>query len=165
MEKRKMTVFVLGFYLFLLVWLVLFKLTTDFNMLPHYQSINLIPFAQSVIVNGKIYIKEIIYNALAFVPLGVYIQYWNPAKAIWKKAGIGFLVSLSLETIQFIFKIGSSDITDIISNTFGVILGLGLYKLLEKIFKKDSIKVVNILGLAIESSAVFLILFLSYVNK
>ncbi len=165
MNKKKMTAFVACTYLILLVWLVLFKLATDASLIPHYRGINWIPFAQSVIVNGEIYIKEIIYNMLVFIPCGVYLQYLFPEKPGWKKIGSGFLLSLSLETAQLVFALGASDITDLLSNTMGVILGLGLFQLIEKKFKERSIQIVNTIGLSIEFCAIALALLLSLANR
>lgn len=164
MEKRKFSILVFSVYLFLLIWLVLFKLAMDLSMIPHFRSLNWIPFAQSVILNGKIYLKEIFLNVLIFVPFGVYVQYFKSHESILKRIGYGFLLSLSLEACQFIFSIGASDITDLLSNTTGVILGVDLLSLVERLFKNKTIKIVNGIGLIIESCALFLILFLNYVN-
>lgn len=47
-------------YAFLLVWLILFKFQTNISDLSHIRNINLIPFAASMVVNGKIELREII---------------------------------------------------------------------------------------------------------
>lgn len=38
------------------------------------RNINLIPFKEAMILNGKLELSEIIYNILVIVPLGVYVQ-------------------------------------------------------------------------------------------
>ena len=64
--------------------------------------------------------------------------------------------------MQFIFSIGASDITDIITNTIGTIVGLFLYLILEKCLK-DKTKtnqILNILGMIGSVLFIFLILLL-----
>ncbi len=143
---------VAGIYLVLLTWLILFKLSVDFEEICkiNYRSINLVPFSESVIVNGKLELSEIIYNILAFVPLGVYIQMFKPDWSIIKKFLPGFVLSLTYETIQFIFSIGASDVTDLIGNTLGGIIGVGLCCLIKKLCKKNYVSVINTIGIAAE---------------
>ena len=115
------------FYILALVWIILFKFQFSFEQLDHLRSINLIPFAGSVIVNGKVDFGEIIQNGLAFVPFGILIgSLWKEKTVIMRIAPI-FGVSLIFEVLQFIFAIGASDVTDLIMNTSGGILGIGIY--------------------------------------
>jgi glycopeptide antibiotics resistance protein len=57
-----------------------------------------------------------------------------------------FGVSILFEIIQFIFGLGASDITDLINNTLGGVIGILIYFILNKIFKSDLKlnKVINI---------------------
>lgn len=162
---KKITNIIFIIYLILLTWLVLFKLVTDVNMIPSMRNINLLPFGESVIINGKLYVKEIIYNMLAFVPLGVYISIIKKDYHLYQKVLIGFLLSLFFEVIQYTFSIGSSDITDVIVNTFGTFLGVYLYKLLCKYLKDKAVKVINIVGLLIELTAIILLVLLTIFNR
>lgn len=165
MEKvNKLTKIIFIFYLVLLCWLVLFKLATNIEAISSIRNINLIPFADSVIVNGKLYLKEIIYNILAFVPLGVYLSIIKKDSSLFKKIIISFGLSFLFETVQYIFAIGGSDITDLIGNILGAFLGIGFYKLLEKIFKERTVDIVNMIGFLIELCAMFLLIVLLLVN-
>ena len=74
MKSKRFTLGLLIFYLFALTWIIIFKLQFSFENLPHIRNINLIPFGQSVIVNGKMDFDEIIQNALAFIPYGLFIH-------------------------------------------------------------------------------------------
>lgn len=78
MKKNKLLIFLLTIYILILTWIILFKMQLSFVALPYIRSINLIPFAESVIVNGKIYFGEIIDNLIIFIP--VRIIYWNARK-------------------------------------------------------------------------------------
>ena len=50
----------------------------------------------------------------------------------YKSLSIIFLFSIVIECLQFIFSLGASDITDVITNAFGGLLGILVYKLLDK---------------------------------
>ena len=123
-----------GIYLLLLVWIILFKTSfsiSDLINLSKIRSINLIPFYYPTEVN--FHLREVIANIIIFIPLGIYLKMLN----INNKNTIlyGFIFSILLEISQFVFRLGASDITDIITNTTGVILGVLVYILLEKIIK------------------------------
>lgn len=160
MKSKKVTLGILIFYIMALVWIILFKFQLSFGQLDHHRSINLIPFAGSVIVNGKVNLGEIIQNGLAFVPFGILISsLWKEKTVIMRIVPI-FGVSLIFEILQFIFAVGASDITDLIMNTFGGIIGIGIYFLFSKVFKSKCDTIINIVSLC---CAVFLSLFLALV--
>ena len=48
----------------------------------------------------------------------------------------------------FVFSIGASHITDLPANTFGGIIGIGFFFLPEKIFKRNTRKILNLICLA-----------------
>lgn len=110
------------------------------------RSINLIPYGSSVILNGKIDTTELIYNIIAFIPFGGYISMLKTNWSFIKRMIIIFGVSLLFEITQFIFGLGAFDITDLINNTLGGVIGILIYFILNKIFKSDLKlnKVINI---------------------
>ena len=163
-QKKYFTLIVFIGYLILLSWLILFKLATNAEMIPNMRNINLVPFAESVIVNGRIYIKEIIYNILAFVPLGVYISIIRKDWSLWKKVIVVFGLSLLFEITQYIFAIGGSDITDLITNTLGGVMGIGVYSLIRRVFKEKSICIINVIGIVIELCAICMLVLLVLAN-
>ena len=107
-------------YLLILSWIILFKLQFSFSALDHIRQINLLPFGGSVIANGKIDFDEIINNVIVFIPVGAYFSLLFKNKSVLKAIGSVLGISFVYEIIQFIFAIGASDITDLISNTLGV---------------------------------------------
>ena len=111
------------------------------------RSINLIPFMGSVVVNGRIYINEIIDNILVFIPIGIYICMLKEDWSILRKISVGFFISLGIEVLQFILAIGATDITDLLGNTLGGILGIGVFYLFSKLFKNKTNKIINTLAL------------------
>jgi len=69
---------------------------------------------------------------LSFFPFGVLLNVNFKGLSFSKKLGIIFLVSFFAEFIQFLFGIGVADITDVITNTTGGLIGLWFYQLLNK---------------------------------
>lgn len=146
-------------YIILLTWIILFKMQFDISSLEamNLRNINLVPFAGSLIVNNRVDISEIILNVVVFVPFGIYLCMLKGEWSFIKKVVPIFLTSLVFETLQYIFAIGASDITDLIGNTLGGIIGIAVFVLLSKIFKDKTIKIINILALIV---TVVVILFL-----
>ena len=152
-------------YCILLIWIILFKLsfsTNEITNLVKVNPINLIPFYY---YNGtRNHLKEIIQNVIIFIPIGIYLKILN--KNNKQVILSGFIFSLVLEISQFIFKLGACDITDIITNTSGTILGLLGYLLLVKLFKnKDKINnVLKIIALIVTMLFCLLIILLLIAN-
>jgi len=133
-NQNKITAGLFAVYLFALIWIIVFKMQFSFQGLPDFRKINLIPFADSANVNNQIYFNEIIYNVFAFIPFGIYIGMLKPSWSFLKKIAVIAGVSLLFEVLQFIFAIGASDITDLIGNTLGGIIGVGVYIVFCKLF-------------------------------
>jgi len=163
MKSKKITLILMIFYLIALIWVIIFKLEFSIKELPQIRNINLIPFNQPAIVNGKADISEIILNVLAFIPYGLFIHILMDEKSILKKLLIIFATSFIFELIQYIFAIGASDITDIISNTSGGIIGVVVSMFMEKLLRENWIKYINIVSTvcAIILTAIIVILLLA----
>ena len=67
MKKTYFTTVLCAVYLILLTWIIVFKMELHMDALPNIRSVNLIPFRESVIVNGKIDFTEMFNNCLVFV--------------------------------------------------------------------------------------------------
>lgn len=147
-KVTKVTKLLFSIYLIALVWIILFKLSLSFEDLGHMRSINLIPFNESLVLNNKLDFSEIIMNIIIFMPLGIYIGILCPKWSAGRKIFLFFLVSLLCEIFQYILGVGASDITDIINNTVGGIVGLLIYFGIVKIFKGQlrAQKFINVLA-------------------
>lgn len=124
-------------YLIALTWIFLFKFSISFEAVLAQadslkRSINLIPFTQTVVINGRMVFREMFFNLFIFVPFGGLIGVADKRSAFKRKAGYIALFSLGIEALQYIFALGATDITDLIMNTAGGVLGLLLYDLLAK---------------------------------
>lgn len=158
MKSKRFTLGLLIFYLLALTWIIIFKLQFSFENLPHIKSINLIPFGQSVVVNGKMDFGEIIQNALAFIPYGLFIHVLWEEKSLPKQFIPIICTSLIFEIVQFIFAIGASDITDIISNSSGGIAGIAIAVFISNVSRTGWIKFINIISFI---GAIILTLFIA----
>lgn len=165
-KQKKLTIGLFIVYFLVLTWIILFKMNFSFEDLVSPRSINLIPFGDSMIVNDRIDIKEIIYNMIVFIPFGIYVcmitDKWSVLKKILSIAG----VSLSYEVLQFIFAIGAFDITDLVGNTFGGVVGIAIYYFISKLFKSNQKmnKLLNIIALILTILIVLFLTLLIVVN-
>ena len=94
---------------------------------------------RAALVDGG-YLEEIGLNILLFVPLGVI---WGSLIKEGKKyfylliVIFGGVLSACIEFLQYKWKCGFSEIDDVISNFFGIILGIIIWNLVHRQIKKD----------------------------
>lgn len=134
------------FYMVFLTWNILFKYDPPWELFSacryFSRTLNLIPYKGSL--NGRYFNSLDFYgNIILFIPMGIYLNYYTnnkkPLQNILKLAAVSF----SLEALQYILAIGASDITDIINNTLGGIIGLAVCSALFKICRgRDKVKAV-----------------------
>lgn len=110
-------------YLILLLWILLFKLGVQFSYMDE-RRVSLVPFYHHFATGGKLDISETIFNIIAFVPLGVYNGVLFRNLSLYKMGFLFFLTSVVIEMLQYVFKIGAFDSTDVVTNTFGGFVGL-----------------------------------------
>ena len=131
-------------YLIVISWILLFKLGVQFTYMDK-RSVNLIPFRNTGVLNG-----ENILNVVIFVPLGIYTGILFGKWSFAKKFLFIFSISFLVEGLQYLLGIGAFDVTDLITNTFGGVIGLILYIGLEKVInsKRKTQKIINLLAAA-----------------
>lgn len=152
------TIMLFVIYLIALIWILIFKLGVRFSYMEN-RHVNLIPFRELLGSKGKIDFGEIIMNIVIFVPLGIYagilFNGWN-----FKKNLIFiFLISLIVEGFQYILSVGAFDITDTITNTLGGIIGLLIFKAIEKLFK-SKIRAQKFINIIAATGTILMALFL-----
>lgn len=148
-KRNILTMILFVIYLLLLVSIILFKLPFYSAGAEGIRVINLIPFQGSFDESGVILMREIIYNILLFLPFGIYLCMLKSEWTFMKKVLPIMGLTVTFEVIQFVFAIGRSDITDILDNTFGGLIGIGIYAFLFRIFKSRTVKIVNMLALVL----------------
>ena len=120
--ERKKTIYITLFaaYIGALAGLELFKITI--GVLPRtYQLIPLVTIIDSIRRGNFTYIMQIIASIVVFIPLGVFIK--AKQKNISKAIVYGFLLSLVMEALQFVLRVGTFDVDDIILNVLGAVIG------------------------------------------
>ena len=154
----------LALYLLILIWLVLFKLKFNISSVSDHQhrSLNLIPFAAPSITNGRIIYGEMILNCLFFIPLGLLLNVNFKNSGNLAKVVFITVFSLTVELIQYIFAIGATDISDVITNTVGGFLGLKLYDLNNRYIRKERLDTV-IMSVGTVLLALFIYIRVTYI--
>ncbi|MEA5015875.1 MAG: VanZ family protein [Candidatus Limiplasma sp.] len=106
-----------------------------------------------LLITNSSLLKEILLNILLYIPLGYLLPFTWPSLAgkrqralvpsgwlrrafrllagiPWKVALIGMLASVLTEVTQLVFHLGLFEFDDILNNTLGCMIGLGMYWLL-----------------------------------
>lgn len=73
-------------------------------------------------------LAENIMNVVVFVPIGLLIGIGFAKWPWWKVIGAGCLLSMSIETMQFVFKRGFCEVDDVMHNTLGCMIGYLMFK-------------------------------------
>jgi glycopeptide antibiotics resistance protein len=98
------------------------------NRIHTKERINLHPFL--MFKQFQIGSTQVVGNLVMLLPLGIYIPLLFPKFSGYLKVFIVcLLVSISIELMQLITSVRSTDIDDVILNTSGAIIGYVLYKL------------------------------------
>jgi glycopeptide antibiotics resistance protein len=142
-SAKSLLIVLFAVYLVLLVWIVLWKFE-----LPWVggvdRVIKLVPFFPSG-AQGASRPSEVIVNLLLFVPFGVYLGMIASSWRWWRVAGVIAATSVALEVTQYVLAIGSSDITDVIVNTTGGLVGLAfLYVARRRLGPRTSTMIVRL---------------------
>jgi glycopeptide antibiotics resistance protein len=132
-RRRILLIALFAVYLVLLVWIVLWKLEAPWigAAATRPRPIKWIPFVPSAEAGASQPI-ELAINVLLFVPFGLYLGLLAPGWRWWQATGVLVGASLTLETVQHVLSTGSFDTTDIITNTVGGMLGLGILTLVRR---------------------------------
>jgi glycopeptide antibiotics resistance protein len=132
-KKRKILALTLfGIYCILLLWVILFKLMPPFEGVAYLRgirSISWIPFDFDT--NPHHHFLEVMLNFLAFVPFGLLLK--QAFIKWWKIIIMAFSFSLFCEITQYILMIGVTDVTDLITNTMGAVLGVLIFIAIRKL--------------------------------
>lgn len=86
-------------------------------------------WSYNAILDGRTsLIEENIMNVLVFIPVGILLGCAFLNMKWWKALVIGCGISLSIEVLQYSFNRGFAETDDVMHNTLGCLIGLGLYK-------------------------------------
>jgi len=160
-QGRVTTVVLFAIYALVLIGLVLFKFPFSYDDTESGRHLNLIPFAGSFTGAGTLRLGEIVENVLVFVPFGVYLCMLKPDWSFAKKLIPIVVTTVAFETIQYVFAIGRADVTDVIGNALGGILGIAVYGLLARALGARTDRVLRVVAviLTVGALALYAVLF------
>ncbi len=106
-----------------------------YNLKPFYEISRFFMYRDVIGLKG--FIINLFGNILVFAPWGFMVPVLRarPHK-FWYTVGSTFLLSLCIETIQIISRVGSFDVDDLILNTAGGILGCIVYFIVNAVRRK-----------------------------
>ena len=81
---------------------------------------------------------EIVLNYILFIPLGLLLYLCSGEKFGLRVVIAGLLLSVSIEIVQLVFRIGLFEFDDMIGNTVGCLIGAVVGKLIRKKKKKTT---------------------------
>ena len=109
---------------------------------------NLVPFKEIMrfytyreLVGIQAFLLNLFGNVLAFIPVVVMVPIVSRKnRKFFRVLGLTFLLSLFIECIQLIFKVGSFDVDDLILNTLGGVIGYVVFWLMNQIRRQWFVK-------------------------
>ncbi len=92
------------------------------------------------------FIKNIAGNIGIFIPFGLIVPLMFDCVRKRSVVFAGFILSVVFETVQYILALGITDIEDVIYNTLGAAIGIGMYAVISSLYRKEIAK--KIAGIA-----------------
>lgn len=140
--NKKVVSLIFIIYCLILLKLILFKypralikellVCWNLEMLDrNIKDANFIPFSsirRDILTLNSYYIKVLIYNIMAFIPMGFLLPLISKrARNMYFTIIIAIVFSFLIEITQLITVLGTFDIDDILLNTLGTLIGYVLY--------------------------------------
>lgn len=90
--------------------------------------------------NWKLFVLNVIGNIVVFMPIGMFLpSLFSRCRNLFFTAILSFEISLCVEVVQLVTKVGSFDVDDLLLNTLGGICGYLVYMIyrgIKRIFGK-----------------------------
>lgn len=131
----RMLVVVLIGYLVLLTWVIVWKLEFPQVGDGSLRTIKLVPFVADAGL-GRNAPLELLANVALFVPFGVLLALLERPRRSRVALLVCMFGSVLLETAQYVFAVGRSDLTDVLMNTLGGAIGLGVITISRKLWHR-----------------------------
>ncbi|MBQ9580619.1 MAG: VanZ family protein [Lachnospiraceae bacterium] len=150
MTKRSRIVSIILFliYILLLTWIIIYKMDFMLTRMPD-RSLNLVPLQGTAKYHGHYDYKELFFNVIIFIPLGMFVSMAIKRFNLVAAFCCGFMLSIIYEAVQYVLICGVADVTDVITNTAGALIGGIVYLINKAIFKKNHIMVINTVGMIV----------------
>lgn len=107
-----------------------------YNLTPFREITRFIRYRD--ILGNRAFFINVFGNVIAFMPMGFFQRILSKRKTMGLLVVLNcFLVSLAVEIIQLVFKLGCFDVDDLILNTLGGFLGLLVFLVFQKVTKRE----------------------------
>ena len=144
-KKQKLGWVLFIAYLVLLVYFMFFA--ESFGRTPHVQedyAYNLTLFKEirrfytyREQLGMKAFLLNVFGNVIGFMPCGFFLPVISRRSRKWYNTFLlSFLLSLTIETVQLVFKVGSFDVDDLVMNTLGAAAGYVVFAVCHGIYKR-----------------------------
>jgi len=153
--------FLFGSYVVLMVYFLFFAEIMGRTSAVQEYHYNLMPFKE--IRRYLVYYKKLGFwlvavnlagNVIAFIPFGLFFPLLSRRnRSFFKVTLISFEVSMMVELIQLVTRVGSCDVDDIILNTLGGVLGYLCFRIIWEMHKKSIKNAGRPVGMAQETQA------------
>ena len=95
------------------------------------------------VFNGNVWgWTQIFSNFAAFIPLGFFFseflasaRWFSARRQLWLATSVGFGLSIVIECLQLLLRVGFFELTDLVMNTLGAFVGAGMSVLLRRILR------------------------------
>lgn len=147
-ERRRLAAGILFVIYFIVLFYFLFfseKMGRTYSERAYHY--NLVPFKEIGrflkywrVLGTNAVLLNIVGNVAAFLPFGIFLPIFSArCRKLWRTMYYSFELSLLVELLQLISKVGSFDVDDLLLNTLGGVLGFLVYRFVMYIWKgKDS---------------------------
>ncbi len=142
LTKKQRVCFTILFVIYLLVLAYLLFFASSYGRTQESShGVNLKPFQEITrywkgwqSITEELFVRNIIGNIVAFVPMGFFVSVLSKRKN-WVILAIAwtYLLSMTAEFLQFLTKVGSFDLDDVILNTIGGMLGVLLFAITRRL--------------------------------
>lgn len=144
--KRRMTAILLFVVYFAVLFYFLFfsermgrnfsEREYHYNLVPFKEISRFLTYRESL--GMKAVLLNVVGNVIAFVPFGIFLPIFSiRCRKIWLTIYYSFELSLLVELLQLVTRVGSFDVDDLILNTLGGMIGFLLYLLGRQIYRGD----------------------------
>lgn len=113
-------------YFVCFVYITLFK-----REVGSFRLVELSPFVSFVLSDPEFY--YVIENVILFIPLGMLVPIKCGAlRRFYRMLILALMISAAIESLQYVFACGKTEVDDLITNVFGAWIGYGMYRMIWK---------------------------------
>lgn len=165
---RRLVLVATVMYAWLLIWALVFKLGIPGIMITNYTNLkdmtlderimwDVIPFNYrgEGAYQARL-IMDTVLNCFVFSPFGIALSYLFKKQNILRDISVCLVFSFFIETLQLLTLIGNPATEDLITNTAGYFIGIGIYHLtFKRLSTKAAVRTFAVIVIAFALATVF----------